>query len=487
MIAMLLLASAMGGWQPPGISRTQAESAPTIAGMIAAAAAPAQRTERWTYHNGALVIPVDVAVRDADFRVGFMLQGLPYASGRYHQTHWRSNGNGVAHATQADLQGDAADHVPDAPFAIDAHDCRLIGQRDGGATLVVEDDEPYDAPRWLFVDAQTHRITREIAHEGRRVVTYAFDRGADGALRGWTVDDGDRTHGVTVTVDARDAAPVPPAAVAERVADRRTFIGPAGHTMRALKTTFRNDRIWTPVSVNGHTSQFIIDSGTETLTMDDDSLRRDGMHATLEHATATSITVGDETLTDAGLFTIPFKWGATGLLGYDWFFGQVVHINYQRELVEVGDLEAARAAFDDPKMVIVPLNTDQSIPFVTAIVDGVSSSSFAIDTGSWQLQIFPPFLDANPDVSAAWARGVFPSGKVVERDEYLEGSVDVAARRIGSVQLGPIRFTDVTAGMGLPSSDLKVPFDGIIGTEMLRHYDLWFDYDRGRLGLRPVK
>ena len=34
------------------------------------------------------------------------------------------------------------------------------------------------------------------------------------------------------------------------------------------------------------------------------------------------------------------------------------------------------------------------------------------------------------------------------------------------------------------TDDLAIPFDGIIGTDILRNFDLYFDYDNERMGLR---
>ena len=140
----LACGAARAEWAPPGLQPARAALADVLAANARAtgAAEPAfaQRRERWTYANGALRLPVEVAVKGDDFRAEVALGGARYAAGRARGVRWRADANGVAHATLSDLQGDALDRLPQSPFGWAAADCALAGETRG----------PH--PAWVIVD-----------------------------------------------------------------------------------------------------------------------------------------------------------------------------------------------------------------------------------------------------------------------------------------------------------------------------------------------
>ena len=73
---------------------------------------------------------------------------------------------------------------------------------------------------------------------------------------------------------------------------------------------------------------------------------------------------------------------------------------------------------------------------------------------------------------------------------YLEGAVALEARRVGVFTFGPARFTQLTVGVEQPVASpdgIAIPLDGIVGTDELSRFDLWFDDDGGRIGIRTVE
>jgi hypothetical protein len=487
-IAALVLATALDGWRPGGVVPTLIDGPSFIAKMIAAGpAAPSQRVEHWTYRIGTQTIPVSVAVRGSDHRVSLMLAELPYASGVLHGEVWRSDGNGVVHRTLADLQGDAADRVPDTAFALDPAMCSVVGERAGGSTIVVAETMPSARPHWFDVDAQSGIIRSEQTKEGHRVYTYRFERSIDGTLTGWHVDDGNRAHDVDVHVVDSHAQAVAEADVAIPT-QPRVFSGPASDTMRRLPAHFRGNSAWVDVDVAGHKAPFLVDSGTENISMFEGGLRGLGYQPILEHVTIPTLRVGDESLVNAGVY-VPSAGGSAlyGILGYDWFFGHVVHISYEHQVVEVGDERAAASIFADPATIVLPIDVSQSIPFASAAIDGVTGATFALDTGSRQLMVFAPFFREHPEAAGALTSILIGGTRLQERTGYLEGDLVVEGRQGSRFEFASTSYSEPQFLTDVPAkSDLQFPFDGIIGTDVLSRFDLWFDYDRGRLGLRRV-
>jgi hypothetical protein len=231
--------------------------------------------------------------------------------------------------------------------------------------------------------------------------------------------------------------------------------------------------------VDGRHQSLILDSGTASITLSSAVARR--FNPILEHASVPIMSVGGVALDDVSVLTVPFD--GDGILGYDFFFGHVVRVDYLRRRVEIYDHETAEPTFRDSHTTIVRANVEGGLPLVHVEIGPISSDTFAVDTGSPRILALLPFAARNEREIAAHWTSLGPS--ITER--FLEGSIDVAPREVASFQLGPFRFDHPAVGLQVPSSApdaLAIPFDGIIGTNVLRQFDVWFDYDNGRIGLR---
>jgi hypothetical protein len=70
---------------------------------------------------------------------------------------------------------------------------------------------------------------------------------------------------------------------------------------------------------------------------------------------------------------------------------------------------------------------------------------------------------------------------------YLEGAIEVVPYRAADFHFGPQHYRNVDLGVEVPSGApdaIEIPFDGIIGTDVLQQFELWFDFDSGRVGMR---
>jgi len=477
-------------WQPGGIVPTNAARADVIAVAEhvsgAGDSALARRRERWTYVNGANRIAVTVAVRDDDFRTSLELDGLTYTAGRRDGVHWRGDGNGIVHGVGGDLQGDAADRAPQAVFRIDWTACTLVGEaRLPAPAWVIETHPEADKPVFLYIDQATGEIVREVLRDGRGVITTTFDTFAmlGGAMRArhWHVDDGNRSDALDVTVDAIEPGEVSAADVSFPTPRVFTAAAPLEKSVD-LRATFERDRVNVDVGVDGAPAWFTLDTGTASITVDPGLAPRGG--AALEHAAFSRLTVGPLQLEHASTLTVPLAgFGVSGILGFDFFFGHVVEIDYPRRRVRILCAGDAASVFSDPKTVVIAANVDQGLPLAHAGFGTLQSDAFAIDTGSPHLYVMQQFMEHfSHDIAANWTKSGTP---FVEH--YLEGGIELQPYHVARFDFAGDFARDLLVGGQIPTSiadDLAIPFDGIFGTDILRNFDVYFDFDNERMGLR---
>jgi hypothetical protein len=503
----LVPSAALAEWQPSDVQATTATLADVLAANAkatgAAAAAFAERRERWTYANGALRLPVEVWVKGDDFRADVALGGARYAAGRLRGVRWRADANGIAHATLSDLQGDALDRLPQSPFGWSAADCALAGQTRGrDPAWVIADRPARDKPHWFFVNQASGLIVREVARDGARTIVTAFDRFARAGdmlrARHWHVSDGNRARDLDVTLDA-----IEPTAIAEAAVEMpspHTVFAPLARAAPAadgvpavdaltLPATFRGDRIVVDVDLGaGRRAPFVLDTGTASISLDDGLAGKLGLRPALEHAIVRRMTVGGLTARDLSALAIPLR-GLSGILGYDFFFGHVVHVDYANRRVEVIPHARADAVFADPRTTVVPANVGEGLPLVAARLGNAHGDRFAVDTGSDRLVALDPFERRNAsEIAASWKPVGSGSSAPTATIAYLEGSIRVGYRTAPELDFASKRFGEpVVAVQGLNTAGdaIDPPFDGIIGTDVLSAFDCWFDYDNGRIGLRP--
>ncbi|MBV9407984.1 MAG: retropepsin-like domain-containing protein [Candidatus Eremiobacteraeota bacterium] len=483
-------------WQPPDLRPTTASRNDVLATYAEALGKPepryTQRREQWTYVNGTRHIPVQVTVRGDDFRASLDFGKGTYAGGRWDGVRWRADANGVAHATLSDDQGDAADRLPQSIFPFALTDCALAGESKQYPAWILADRPPRDKPHWFYVDKTSGFITREVTREGARTIVTAFDRfealGGLQRARHWHVSDGNTANDLDVTVDALAPAALDPRDVAIPQEKRVfTFASPPPNGVAVLPATFRGRTIFVEAQLGGHRAQFILDTGTASITLDSDRAGRFG-GTILEHATVPQLDVGPLRMRDVSVLSIPLGLGypdLAGILGYDFFLGYVVHVDYEHQRVEVLTHEAADAAFRAPNTAVLDAYVDEGIPLVHAAFGEVAGDRFALDTGSQHLYALAPLKQRGAaEIAAHWT----PANAAAIRDEnYLEGSIALTPYRVAGFTLGPVTFTNLVVGLERPNdrpNAIDIALDGIVGTDEMQYYDWWFDYDNGRVAVR---
>jgi hypothetical protein len=497
--AFVAPAAASAEWRPPDLHAASG----SLTGVLNASATAtgtaeeryAQRRERWTYRNGDRRLPVRVAVRGTDFRATVVAGDAEYDAGRSNGTRWRADANGVTHATWSDDQGDAIDRLPQSIFPFERADCALAGDSARfGAAWVVVDRPAGDKPHWFYVDKASGLIAHEVTREGKRtiVTTFTAFEVVAGMRRpsAWHISDGDTSHDLDVTVD--DVSPQPLAERDVAIPQTQRLFAPSSPSpsgVVALPASFRQQRIFVEVGLGKRRASFILDTGTASIMLNRRLAEEEPSGVVLEHAGVPSMTVGPLMLSNVSTLAIPIP--LDGILGYDFFLGHVVHVDYAGQRVEVMTPQAAQSAFSDPRNTVIGASFDEGIPLVRAAFGAAAGDRFALDTGSQSLYVFEPFTRRYAhEIETRWTPWWFGSGarrRASEEEEYLEGSVVMGARRVASFQLGPATFRDTTVGVELPNrraDAIDIPLDGVIGTDEMSSFEWWFDYDGGRIALR---
>ena len=486
-------------WGPPDVRTTVVTLDAVVKANAAATgtaeASYAQRRERWTYHNGERSLAVRVVVRGDDFRATVTLGEAEYAGGRSAGTRWRADANGVTHATWSESQGDAIDRLPQSLFPFALSECTLAGEskRFGAPAWVLVDRPPRDKPHWFYVDETSGLITHEVTREGKRAVVTSFSdfKVVAGTRRPyrWHISDGDSGNDLDVSVDDVERETLSERDVAIPQTQRLFGLaspGPSGAVV--LPTTFRGENIYINVAMGRQHIPFVLDTGTASITLERSVAQRVSSGVVLEHATVPTMTAGPLSMSNVSTLAIPAF--VQGILGYDFFLGHVLHIDYLHRRVEVLTPPAADRVFSDPKNRVFDASFDEGIPLLRGAFGSASGERFALDTGSQPLVLLAPFLRRNPQLDKSLTPthfGLTSHAPATEEFDYLEGPIVVAAREAPSFQFGPILFKDVFVAAEVPKNitdAIDIPIDGIVGTDLLSKFEWWFDYDGGRIAVR---
>ena len=178
-----------------------------------------------------------------------------------------------------------------------------------------------------------------------------------------------------------------------------------------------------------------------------------------------------------------------GILGSNFFKNNVVKIDYQRKRIVVYQSSYFRSRFRDEDFTAIPILLEDNKPYVDALVRESTTSEetiskFLIDSGlSSTLWFFSPNKKLLEDSSV----GVFEDFLGIGFSGIVRGSYS----RVDSVSLGNISLQNVV--VAYPDStfynNLKLISNrgGSIGGEILRRFQVIFDYQQNMVYLKPNK
>jgi hypothetical protein len=478
--------SATGHWKPADIHPTPA----TLTDVLAKAhPAPFDsRDDVYAIVRQGVRVTSTLRRRGADYLAQTLLGSATYTTGRSSGVLWSRGTNGLVRLTGADISnGDDLDRWPAAIFPLDPGACVLAGEAGvPNPAWVIQYGAPGDAPRWIYIDEASGAIVREIIRDGIKMVTTAFDPAENsGRPTHWQVAGGEHDLDVRLVSqgpgDPSMGTSIPiPISVSPHVA-----LAPGATVVPAR---FAGREILVPVRIGERVDQFALDTGTSDVEIDRLTAAGRGMPAVFDHAVIGEMTIGSVHFHDmpiiqsTGLSAGPER----GLLGFDFFAGHIVHIDYAHERLEL----YARPGFKAPANA-ARLSADyrEGVPLVTARIGRAMGRRFLLDIGSPRVVIARYF--AERDGQATETYDVDGPPGPLRGENYLEGLVVTRTIKLRALALGPYTISIDSADLEERHDEtidtaIETPFDGIIGTDVMARFEWWFDYDGGAVWLRPA-
>ncbi len=440
-----------------------------------------------------------------DEREVTQLGPLAYARGVLHAVHWEQNRNGIVFTYPGvHEQHDAADERAFRDPA-EEHGVRLIGESVPLNAYVVELNPAGGRHAWWYVDKRSGAIVRRERVERRRryVTTYDDFRPVDGVLEASRIRQTDSlgnereqtliSRTLDDTPDLRDVE-MPASRKLVEFPDKPASEKAGADKSGALKLPVRfvNGLAVVRVTVGRGAYDFLLDSGAAGIVVDPGVVEQQGLErygnrvgSTLGAFPESTTIVGQMSVGPlklrnvvARVVAVPFhpdeRTRIAGLLGFDFFADAVVHFDPERNLVEALAPERFRAPADTSA---VAIGLDDKTPAVR-VRAGSAAARVVLDTGANRSLFETAFAD----------RADFAPDRVASTQHFrgMGGFASAETTRMPALELGGLWTRDATVDVS--SADLgSEDVDGIIGSDLLRAYDVWFDYRTSAVYLRRAQ
>jgi predicted aspartyl protease len=469
--------------------------------------APAStRVEQWTFTEGNRIGTQTLYRSGDDYREDRTLGPFHYAHGELAGKAWEQNENGLTRSLSGLHQRDEVnDYALDHPL-LAASNARLLGEVTSPKDAYVVELSPKNGyVEYAYFDASTYLLVRdERAESGRRLVsTYDDFRVDHGARFSWHIHE---SNGLPN--DDRDwqlkkvsfGQPVDPLMLA--VPASRDPVSFTTSTV-TLPARVEADRIILTAQIGKHKVNFLMDSGSSGILLNRDVADATGVQS---FGAITEVTAGEYTASDALIPKIDFgvaqmtnaagetapyaEWTSqdtpiAGLMGYDFIAGAVLHVDYVDGTVQA----IAFATFTPPANAIaLPIRLDDGVPVITATIGQATGKNFLVDTGADRSMIFSAFAREHSSAVADQGLGDETADALpfVRHIYGVGGKVQVRPVQVSVLQIGRIRLPnwhfDVSQDAPAFEGD---DYDGIIGQDVLRNFDVYFDYSRAMMYLVP--
>jgi hypothetical protein len=365
---------------------------------------------------------------------------------------------------------------------------------------VLQVNPPKGVFEYLYIDAQSLRLAAKVLRYSNRSERFVYDdyRTTAGVAQPWHTHEWieDRransevagheidwhVAGIQVggNVDPHLLAVPQSAALASLAQPRLT-----------LPAKILGDRIIVTARLGVRAVNLQLDSGADGVFIDDAIIRALGYPITSDRAVIPSLTIGNLSMRDVHVTAQPYEAIANdgspvaGLIGFDLINGVVLHVDYAGGSVEAIDPQS----FSPPAgAVAIPIALDDQVPAVEIGVGSDESLRFLIDTGADDSILFARF--ARDDAGALLQGGIVAETEAAS--PFLGTSYGVGgAVKFQSVEAGPLSVA-AWHFAAWPFDLVEDPrafdledYEGILGQDFLRYYDVYFDYPHSRIWLAP--
>ncbi len=491
------------GIQPPAISLRTALAAYRRALGVRAPGTPETLIEHRSVNDGNTTGFESIVRSGDDERIDETIGSTSTSSGSLGGRDWSMNANGEVVIEQGIHRAVEIDRAA-VRAAIGAQAVRgvtLLGRISQPIdAYVIKVDPPGGVLEYLYIDAHTWVLDANVLSYADHADRYTYDdyRSTLGLSQPWhihlSIDDVRRgeylqSHEVDTHVnDVRVGAPVDPREIA--IPQTRSIVS-FGQPRSTLPGKIIGDRVILPLQIGARTVNLQLDSGAAGIFVDDGIIQALGYPSTDKDATVPSMTVGGLAMHNVHVTTLPFadladaETPVAGLIGFDFIDSVVLHVDYANGSVEAIDPQT----FTPPAgAVTIPVTLDDMVPAIAAGIGSASHLRFLVDTGADSSVLFPSFASAHPEALAQSAIGaeMEASFPFVGAFGAVGGLVQYEAVETGPLNVAQWTFATWPFNLTHNASTFEMEdYDGILGQDFLRYYDLYLDYPHGRILLAP--
>ncbi len=360
----------------------------------------------------------------------------------------------------------------------------------GQAAYMLDVTAPGGQTETLYLDVETGLADR-IAYDdddGRTTIDMTDWRDIGGHRFPFhtVVSNGDHDYDlVSATTDVHANPTIPPGTFDPPRSRAIDMPGP-----QTLGLSLRNGHLFVAVTIQGQPYNFLLDSGSANIVVDEHVARAAGLHEEgalqangaartggLHVARLEDLAIGSGHLRDLVVATIDLghstdgAFRIDGILGYPFFASAVVRIDYAHNALTFGppgSLTESGTRLD--------LELDRQIPEATLRMNGDLQGQFVVDTGdAAEMLLYRPFVDRNP--------GIVPFTGTSRRSYGVGGATDSYRTALDRLDIGGISLfhTEVDV-MQATSGAFADRFDaGNIGLGVLKNFVFTFDDSAGAL------
>ncbi len=449
-------------------------------------------------------------------RMEMALGPIAMTTGTDGKVTWEQDGAGNVRILGGE---ELAEQSADAGFSLETFDplhnkagtiVKLRPALDPGTGCYVVDVRPKNGSEQnIYIDPKTFLVEKTVEHKG----------GLTGVVSvlAYTVKEGTQvpSHlaiqyaGLPLVIDAvlKSESRLPAVTAAffapPTVTKDWQFLASGPRVSATLPFGTDSGEVVLPVTINGHSLRFLLDSGSGTAFVTEAGAKAAGLttqgnlpalgyggSAETGLAADTTLDVGNairlshltlHVIKDPAITRLLTERGhLDGAVGYELFARLTISIDYAGHTLTLTDPSAPPAAQTTGS--VVPIKLENRMPTVMASVDGKAPGRFLVDTGdSGAAHLYTQYAQANGllpkanDPAAATQQGVGVGGQMTET--LSPGH----SLRVGGEQVSGLTLSTI-GGPGISQISSQA---GGIGNVFLSHFTVTFDYARGTLTLVP--
>lgn len=356
---------------------------------------------------------------------------------------------------------------------------------------VIEMNPPGGSDQYRYYDAKTFLVDRFVTFDAdlhQHVTEFSDYRPVFQSTRPFRIHNYDgrpQNDTVTETISFQPA-----------LANSVPVVMPASRPLYTVEqptlipATFGRNGIVVRVSINGRGLDFLLDTGAGGLVIDPGVAHQLGLttygrsnqtiggDVDISRTRIPQIDVGPLHLHDVAFSVVPMSAYVdgvriVGILGCDFIASAVMGVDFQKST-----LTLYPASFDPHAlgMFSLPLQMDDGVPRVQASFEGVPGF-FLVDTGAVGTIAYDTYVKK--------LKSAAPLADEVSL-VAIGGGVPAQLKLLTDLEFGGIHFGDAAVFVPTSSTFNLSDYDGILGRDVLSQYQLFFDYAKRQLYIKPA-